>query len=144
MTQFPPLSSKINILNKTNLWLPFGMPKITSFIVFLLPGRWGQLPRSLRRSGCPCRLHRGSWPVVAERTSISVRSDNLILWPTKFLVFFFLSLQSDDFFSLIEANEGKRLKLLVYNTQSERCREVVLMPNGAWGGEGRYRELTST
>ncbi|XP_019731625.1 Golgi reassembly-stacking protein 2-like [Hippocampus comes] len=43
---------------------------------------------------------------------------------------------SDDFFSLIEANEGKRLKLLVYNTESERCREVVVMPNGAWGGEG--------
>ncbi|XP_061522465.1 Golgi reassembly-stacking protein 1-like [Phycodurus eques] len=43
---------------------------------------------------------------------------------------------TDDFFSLIEANEGKRLKLLVYNTKSERCREVVVMPNGAWGGEG--------
>uniref|UniRef100_A0A3Q2YYA1 PDZ GRASP-type domain-containing protein n=1 Tax=Hippocampus comes TaxID=109280 RepID=A0A3Q2YYA1_HIPCM len=46
---------------------------------------------------------------------------------------------SDDFFSLIEANEGKRLKLLVYNTESERCREVVVMPNGAWGGEGRTK-----
>ncbi|XP_077364655.1 Golgi reassembly-stacking protein 1-like isoform X2 [Festucalex cinctus] len=43
---------------------------------------------------------------------------------------------SDDFFSLIEANEGKQLKLLVYNTQSERCREVMVIPNGAWGGEG--------
>lgn len=47
------------------------------------------------------------------------------------------SLQSDDFFSLIEANEGKPLKLLVYNTQTEQCREVVVTPNGAWGGEGR-------
>ncbi|XP_077410698.1 Golgi reassembly-stacking protein 1-like isoform X2 [Vanacampus margaritifer] len=43
---------------------------------------------------------------------------------------------SDDLFSLIEASEGKQLKLLVYNTQSERCREVVVIPNGAWGGEG--------
>ncbi|XP_049420877.1 Golgi reassembly-stacking protein 1-like [Epinephelus fuscoguttatus] len=43
---------------------------------------------------------------------------------------------SEDFFSLIEANEGKPLKLLVYNTQTERCREVVVTPNGAWGGEG--------
>uniref|UniRef100_A0A3Q3FZ62 PDZ GRASP-type domain-containing protein n=1 Tax=Labrus bergylta TaxID=56723 RepID=A0A3Q3FZ62_9LABR len=44
---------------------------------------------------------------------------------------------SEDFFSLIEANEGKPLKLLVYNTHTEHCREVVVTPNGAWGGEGR-------
>ncbi|KAA8580725.1 Golgi reassembly-stacking protein 1 [Etheostoma spectabile] len=43
---------------------------------------------------------------------------------------------SEDFFSLIEANEGKPLKLLVYNTQTDNCREVVVTPNGAWGGEG--------
>lgn len=44
---------------------------------------------------------------------------------------------SEDFFSLIEANEGKPLKLLVYNTKTDQCREVVVTPNGAWGGEGR-------
>ncbi|XP_041824678.1 Golgi reassembly-stacking protein 1-like [Melanotaenia boesemani] len=43
---------------------------------------------------------------------------------------------SEDFFSLIEGSEGKPLKLLVYNTQNEQCREVVVTPNGAWGGEG--------
>lgn len=43
---------------------------------------------------------------------------------------------SEDFFSLIEASEGKPLKLLVYNMQTEQCREVVVTPNGAWGGEG--------
>uniref|UniRef100_A0A1A7WRQ0 PDZ GRASP-type domain-containing protein n=1 Tax=Iconisemion striatum TaxID=60296 RepID=A0A1A7WRQ0_9TELE len=43
---------------------------------------------------------------------------------------------SEDFFSLIEANEGKPLKLLVYNTHTDQCREVVVTPNGAWGGEG--------
>ncbi|XP_034562920.1 Golgi reassembly-stacking protein 1-like [Notolabrus celidotus] len=43
---------------------------------------------------------------------------------------------SEDFFSLIEVNEGKPLKLLVYNTQTDQCREVVVTPNGAWGGEG--------
>lgn len=46
-------------------------------------------------------------------------------------------LQSDDFYSLIEANVGRPLKLLVYNTQTDQCREVVVTPNGAWGGEGR-------
>ncbi|TWW70921.1 Golgi reassembly-stacking protein 1-like [Takifugu flavidus] len=43
---------------------------------------------------------------------------------------------SEDFFSLVEAGEGKPLKLMVYNTQSDQCREVVVTPNGAWGGEG--------
>lgn len=43
---------------------------------------------------------------------------------------------SEDFFSLIEINEGKPLKLLVYNTQTDQCREVVVTPNGAWGGDG--------
>ncbi|KAK5859655.1 hypothetical protein PBY51_021195 [Eleginops maclovinus] len=43
---------------------------------------------------------------------------------------------SEDFFSLIEAHEGKPLKLMVYNTITDACREVVVTPNGAWGGEG--------
>ncbi|XP_056247646.1 Golgi reassembly-stacking protein 1a [Seriola aureovittata] len=43
---------------------------------------------------------------------------------------------SEDFFSLVEVHEGKPLKLLVYNTQTDGCREVVVTPNGAWGGEG--------
>ncbi|XP_067290531.1 Golgi reassembly-stacking protein 1b [Pseudorasbora parva] len=44
--------------------------------------------------------------------------------------------ESEDFFSLIEASEGKALKLLVYNTHRDRCREVMITPNAAWGGEG--------
>lgn len=43
---------------------------------------------------------------------------------------------SEDFFSLIESHEGKPLKLLVYSTQTDVCREVMVTPNGAWGGEG--------
>ncbi|XP_029380636.1 Golgi reassembly-stacking protein 1a isoform X1 [Echeneis naucrates] len=43
---------------------------------------------------------------------------------------------SEDFFSLIEAHEGKPLKLLVYSTLTDACREAVVTPNGAWGGEG--------
>ncbi|XP_053740275.1 Golgi reassembly-stacking protein 1-like [Synchiropus splendidus] len=43
---------------------------------------------------------------------------------------------SEDFFSLIEAHEGKQLKLLVYSTLTDACREVLVTPNGAWGGEG--------
>uniref|UniRef100_A0A8C5Q165 Golgi reassembly stacking protein 1 n=1 Tax=Leptobrachium leishanense TaxID=445787 RepID=A0A8C5Q165_9ANUR len=44
--------------------------------------------------------------------------------------------ESEDFYSLIESHEGKPLKLLVYNTETDSCREVFVTPNGAWGGEG--------
>ncbi|NXX91377.1 GORS1 protein, partial [Centropus bengalensis] len=44
--------------------------------------------------------------------------------------------ESEDFFSLIESHEGKALKLMVYNTEADSIREVVVTPNGAWGGEG--------
>lgn len=48
-----------------------------------------------------------------------------------------LPLQSEDLFSLIESHEGKGLKLYVYNTDTDNCREVVITPNTAWGGDGR-------
>jgi len=44
--------------------------------------------------------------------------------------------ESEDLFSLIEAHEGRPLKLYVYNTETDHCREVSITPNGAWGGEG--------
>lgn len=46
--------------------------------------------------------------------------------------------QSEDLFSLVEAHEGKELKLYVYSTDTDNCREVVITPNSEWGGEGRY------
>lgn len=44
--------------------------------------------------------------------------------------------ESEDLFTLIEAHEGRPLKLYVYNTETDHCREVTITPNGAWGGEG--------
>ncbi len=44
--------------------------------------------------------------------------------------------ESEDLFTLIEAHEGRPLKLYVYNTETDHCREVSITPNGAWGGEG--------
>lgn len=49
-----------------------------------------------------------------------------------------LSEQSEDLFSVVETHEGKELKLYVYNTDTDNCREVVITPNSEWGGEGRY------
>ncbi|XP_029649077.1 Golgi reassembly-stacking protein 2 isoform X2 [Octopus sinensis] len=44
--------------------------------------------------------------------------------------------ESEDLFTLIESYEGKPLKLYVYNTDSDSCREVTITPNNQWGGEG--------
>jgi len=52
-------------------------------------------------------------------------------------LFISILFQSEDLFSLIETHEAKPLKLYVYNTDTDNCREVVITPNSAWGGEGR-------
>lgn len=44
--------------------------------------------------------------------------------------------ESEDLFSLIEAHEAKQLKIYVYNADEDKCREVVIIPNSKWGGEG--------
>lgn len=44
--------------------------------------------------------------------------------------------ESDDLYNLIEAHEGKALKLFVYNINSDNCREVICHPNSKWGGKG--------
>lgn len=45
-------------------------------------------------------------------------------------------IQSEDLFSLIQSGEGQQLKLYVYNTDTDNCREVVITPDCEWGGEG--------
>lgn len=44
--------------------------------------------------------------------------------------------ESEDLFTLIEAHESRFLKLYVYNTEDDSCREVTITPNHSWGGEG--------
>ncbi|XP_052813292.1 Golgi reassembly-stacking protein 2-like [Mya arenaria] len=44
--------------------------------------------------------------------------------------------ESEDLFTLIESHESKPLKLYVYNSESDSCREITITPNSAWGGEG--------
>lgn len=44
--------------------------------------------------------------------------------------------ESEDLFSLIESHEGKPLKLYVYNLDDDTCREVTIVANTKWGGEG--------
>ncbi|XP_042218271.1 Golgi reassembly-stacking protein 2-like isoform X2 [Homarus americanus] len=44
--------------------------------------------------------------------------------------------ESEDLFSLIEAHEGRPLKLYVYNVETDSCREVTVSPDTQWGGSG--------
>lgn len=44
--------------------------------------------------------------------------------------------ESEDLFTLIEAHEGRCLKLYVYNIDEDTCREVTITPNSNWPGEG--------
>lgn len=44
--------------------------------------------------------------------------------------------ESEDLFQLIESHEGKVLKLYVYNSETDGCREITITPNRNWGGEG--------
>lgn len=47
--------------------------------------------------------------------------------------------ESEDLFSLIEAHEGRPLKLYVYNTETDHCREVS-DPAFSTKGKKRFRE----
>ncbi|KAK9879627.1 hypothetical protein WA026_006693 [Henosepilachna vigintioctopunctata] len=44
--------------------------------------------------------------------------------------------ESEDLYALIENHEGRNLKLYVYNSNDDSCREITIMPNHKWGGEG--------
>lgn len=44
--------------------------------------------------------------------------------------------ESEDLFALIEAHEARSLKLYVYNSADDCCREVTITPHRGWGGEG--------
>lgn len=44
--------------------------------------------------------------------------------------------ESEDLFTLIESHEDRPLKLYVYNTDDDTCRDVTIKPNSKWGGEG--------
>lgn len=42
----------------------------------------------------------------------------------------------DDLFAMIENCNQKELKLYVYNSVTDQCRPVTVIPNDQWGGEG--------
>lgn len=48
---------------------------------------------------------------------------------------------SEDFFTLVQANVGKPTKLYVYSTKTDNVRSVSITPSREWGGNGVYVRL---
>jgi hypothetical protein len=46
--------------------------------------------------------------------------------------------QHADLSELIQSHNMKPLRLHVYNSQTDVCREVTVTPNDGWGGDGRF------
>ncbi|KAI8997037.1 GRASP55/65 PDZ-like domain-containing protein [Pilobolus umbonatus] len=44
--------------------------------------------------------------------------------------------QEDDLYALVEEYLGKPLRLYLYNTEWDSCRECIIVPNHEWGGSG--------
>eukprot|EP00117_Sycon_ciliatum_P017857 scpid83125/ scgid16686/ Golgi reassembly-stacking protein 2; Golgi phosphoprotein 6; Golgi reassembly-stacking protein of 55 kDa; p59 len=44
--------------------------------------------------------------------------------------------EESDFYNLVESCDGRAMKLYVYSSVTDSCREVQLSPNSNWGGDG--------
>ncbi|KAG1399962.1 hypothetical protein G6F58_011032 [Rhizopus delemar] len=44
--------------------------------------------------------------------------------------------EEDDFYTLVEEHLGKPLRLYLYNSEWDSCRECIIIPNHQWGGDG--------
>ncbi|KAI9278380.1 GRASP55/65 PDZ-like domain-containing protein [Phascolomyces articulosus] len=42
----------------------------------------------------------------------------------------------DSFYDLVEDHIGKPLRIYLYNTEWDSCREAIIVPNNDWGGQG--------
>lgn len=48
-----------------------------------------------------------------------------------------LAIQSEDeFYQLMIQNKKRPVKLIVFNLDQNKCREVIVVPDFDWGGEG--------
>ncbi len=72
--------------------------------------------------------------IIGADTLLNEVNRSLLIFYCRLVCVFFV--QSEDFFSLIKSSDGKNLKLFVYNCKVNACREVNLLPNSSWGGEG--------
>jgi len=82
-------------------------------------------------------VHENVWHVMdvypkspAERAELQDYVDYIVGTPD------LLFDSSEDFFSLVKSNEKRNLMLYVYNIKHDAVRQVTLIPDRNWGGEG--------
>ncbi|SPO21806.1 related to GRH1 - acetylated protein, involved in ER to Golgi transport [Ustilago trichophora] len=66
----------------------------------------------------------------AESAGLVPFGDFVIGWPGGVLQ------AEGDFYELVEAHTDRALRLYVYNSDYDHTREVIIVPNREWGGEG--------
>ncbi|CDS00713.1 related to GRH1-acetylated protein, involved in ER to Golgi transport [Sporisorium scitamineum] len=66
----------------------------------------------------------------AESAGLVPFGDFVIGWPGGVLQ------AEGDFYELVEAHADRALRLFVYNSDFDNTREVIIVPNREWGGEG--------
>ncbi|GJJ75716.1 hypothetical protein EMPS_08074 [Entomortierella parvispora] len=66
----------------------------------------------------------------AERAGLCAHSDYVIGTP------YGIMRGEGDLYDLVEDNIGEPLRLHVYNSETDHVREIVIVPNEEWGGEG--------
>ncbi|KAG0241576.1 Golgi reassembly-stacking protein 2 [Actinomortierella wolfii] len=66
----------------------------------------------------------------AERAGLCSHSDYIVGTP------YGIMRGEGDLYDLVEDNAGEALRLYVYNSETDHVREVIIVPNYDWGGEG--------
>ncbi|KAI9244894.1 GRASP55/65 PDZ-like domain-containing protein [Sporodiniella umbellata] len=112
--------------------------------ISLTPNKnWASDPQERSLIGCSIRFcsfekaGENVWHVLdvlpnspAEMAGIMQHTDYIIGSPHMTLR------QEDDFYTLVEEHLGKPLRLYLYNSEWDSCRECIIIPNHEWGGDG--------
>ncbi|CAG8515345.1 7319_t:CDS:10 [Diversispora eburnea] len=67
---------------------------------------------------------------IAQKSPAEMAADYVIGTPHETLR------NESDFYDLVDNHLGRPLRLYVYNSDVDACREVTIVPNSEWGGEG--------
>lgn len=130
---------KISVERPVKLMV-FSSKTITCREVFLTPstmwGGQGLLGVSIRFCTFD-NAHENVWHILEVENNSPAQFAGLRAYTDYIIGADSISLaEQDDLFSLVEAHDGRPLKLFVYNSETDNCRDVVVTPNSAWGGDG--------
>lgn len=109
--------------------VPLQAPKISYSLIGVISGK---VSIRIELQKIKHIKHLCWWNMISHESSFTYYACFLLTY------FDFFFQQRDDLFALVEASEGRPLRLFVYNCNQDDCREVTITPNKNWGGQGRY------